>query len=205
MGPSLRRHTTCASRLTLSQLIHISLVPSRLSRLLLSLSLSLSLLLLPTLALVYFLSLSPSLSSFPAFLTMSDQQLTHFALDKLPVKLEGASNYTTWCTYVKAALKGQNLFGHITGKTVQPAATADAKSQEEWDRRDEKAQSIIMLGVTPAIVNHIAGDMTAKDVGQARHTVPPQGHGDTGVAHAAALHCSASGRGERGQAHLRHE
>ena len=95
---------------------------------------------------------------------MSDQQPTHFALDKLPVKLEGANNYTTWCTYVKAALKGQNLFGHITGKTVRPATGSDTKTEDEWDRKDEKAQSIIMLGVTPAIVNHIAGDMTAKEM-----------------------------------------
>ena len=95
---------------------------------------------------------------------MSDQQPAHFALDKLPVKLEGASNYTTWCTYVKAALKGQNLFGHITGKTVRPAVDSDAKGEDEWDRRDEKAQSIIMLGVTPTMVNHIAGDMTAKEM-----------------------------------------
>jgi hypothetical protein len=95
---------------------------------------------------------------------MSDQQPSHFALDRLPIKLEGASNYTTWCTYVKAALKGQNLYGHITGTTVKPAAGADVKPLEEWNRRDEKAQSIIMLGVMPTMVNHIAGDMTAKEM-----------------------------------------
>ena len=100
---------------------------------------------------------------------MSDQQPAHFSLDKLPVKLEGANNYTTWCTYVKAALKGQGLYGHVTGSTTRPARDAagtepDAKSTADWDRRDDKAQSIIMLGVTPAMVNHIAGDMTAREM-----------------------------------------
>ena len=95
---------------------------------------------------------------------MSEQQPTHFALDKLPVKLEGAANYITWCTYVKAALKGQNLYKHIAGQAPRPAANAEAKTQEEWTRRDEKAQSIIMLGVMPVMVNHIAGDMTAQEM-----------------------------------------
>jgi hypothetical protein len=37
---------------------------------------------------------------------------------------------------------------------------------QEWGRRDEKGQSILVLRVTPAIGhrNHIAGDMTAKEV-----------------------------------------
>ena len=114
-----------------------------------------------------FLSLSLSLSL--SLVDMSDQQPAHFSLDKLPVKLEGANNYTTWCTYVKAALKGQGLYGHVTGTTARPARDAagtepDAKSTADWDRRDDKAQSIIMLGVTPAMVNHIAGDMTAREM-----------------------------------------
>ena len=118
----------------------------------------------------FFLSLC--LSPHSRFI-MTEQQPTHFSLDKLPIKLEGANNYTTWCTYVKAALKGQSLYEHVTGTAVRPVKIGDVNGLETesdpagaalWDRRDDKAQSIIMLGVTPAIVNHIAGDMTAKQM-----------------------------------------
>jgi transposase InsO family protein len=108
---------------------------------------------------------------------MSDQQSTHFSQDRLPVKLEGANNYTTWCTYVKAVLKGQGLHGHITGATQRPVPTAsatstvgsaeveaDTKAVAEWERKDDKAQSIILLGVTPAMLGCIAGDMTARQM-----------------------------------------
>ena len=108
---------------------------------------------------------------------MADQQPVHFSQERLPVKLEGASNYTTWCTYVKAVLKGQGLYGHITGATTRPSPStpptntvgsgqseADAKAVAEWERRDDKAQSIILLGVTPAMLGYIAGDMTARQM-----------------------------------------
>ena len=108
---------------------------------------------------------------------MSDQQPVHFSQDRLPVKLEGANNYATWCTYVKAVLKGQGLYGHITGTTARPSPSApstktagsgqseaDTKAVAEWDRHDDKAQSIILLGVTPAMLGYIAGDMTARQM-----------------------------------------
>ena len=106
---------------------------------------------------------------------MSEQHTAHFSLDKLPVRLEGTSNYVTWCTYVQAALLGQDLYGHVTCDTVKPAATTnadgsstepDTKRTADWTRRDYKAQSIIMLGVAPSMIHHLAGsgNMTAKQM-----------------------------------------
>ncbi len=99
---------------------------------------------------------------------MSEHQPTHhYSLDKLPVRLEGASNYNTWCSYVRAALMGQDIEGHITGDTPAPdlAAANDKKAVAEWRKRDNKARSIIMLGVAPSLLNHIsATGLTAKDM-----------------------------------------
>ena len=52
------------------------------------------------------------------------------------------------------------------GRPARDAAGTEpyAKSTADWDRRDDKAQPLIMLGVTPAMVNHIAGDMTAREM-----------------------------------------
>ena len=98
---------------------------------------------------------------------MSEHQPTHhYSLDKLPVRLEGASNYNTWSGYVRAALMGQDIEGHITGDTLMPTgADADKKQLAEWRKRDMKARSIIMLGVAPTLLSHIsAAGMTAKQM-----------------------------------------
>ena len=122
----------------------------------LSLSLSLS---LPR-SLESILSLLP----FPPFpLTMSDQSSSSYSssADKLPIKLEGATNYPTWCRYVMAAMKHHHLVGHITGKAARPD---DKDKVDEWERRDEKAQSIIMLGVKETMLCHLEDSMTAQQM-----------------------------------------
>ena len=96
------------------------------------------------------------------------------SLDRLPIKLEGASNYATWTMYVMAALMGQGLYGHVTGDVARPApaATSDISStvtvadtkQDEWTRKDDKAKSVIVLGVTPAMLHHLVGVATAKEM-----------------------------------------
>ena len=95
---------------------------------------------------------------------MSDQQSAYTPLDKPPVRLEGSSNYESWSQFVEAALMGQDLIGHITGETVRPTASSDAKANGEWLRRDRKARAIIMLAVTADIINHVHKDMTAKEM-----------------------------------------
>ena len=95
---------------------------------------------------------------------MSDQQSAYTPLDKSPVRLEGSSNYESWSQFVEAALMGQDLIGHITGETVRPGASSDAKANGEWLRRDRKARAIIMLAVTADIINHVHKDMTAKEM-----------------------------------------
>ena len=78
--------------------------------------------------------------------------------------MEGSSNYESWSQFVEAALMGQDLIGHITGETVRPTASSDAKANGEWLRRDRKARAIIMLAVTADIINHVHKDMTAKEM-----------------------------------------
>ena len=102
---------------------------------------------------------------------MSEQQSTHVSLDRLPIKLEGASNYATWIMYVMAALMGQGLYGHVNGDIPRPTptvivagATPDTKLVDEWTRKDDKAKSIIVLGVTPPMLHHLVGQATAKQM-----------------------------------------
>ena len=94
------------------------------------------------------------------------------SVDSLPTKLEGASNYATWTMYVMAALMGRGLYGHVTGDAPRPtqAFTTDGSvlppdaKLEEWKRRDDKAKSVIVLGVTPPMLHHLAGLLTAKQM-----------------------------------------
>ena len=135
---------------------------------------------------------------------MSDKELSHSSHDKLPFKLEGANNYNAWSVYVKAALKSKGLYGHITGATTKPATTtpANSKQADEWERCGDKAQSIIMLGVVPALINHIAGDMTAKQMWDKLAVQCRRRTSHSCVTDAAAIHHSSDRRRQCGSTHL---
>ena len=99
---------------------------------------------------------------------MSEQSTTSSSADKLAVKLDGADNYLTWCAYIKAALLGHHIYGHVSGTMRQPGAGAGgddktaAKELQEWTRHDEKAMSVIMSNVAPTLINFIMDEPTAK-------------------------------------------
>lgn len=63
----------------------------------------------------------------------------------------GKQNYALWKTYVRSAVRGAHLQGHLTGDTKAPekelVATVDGKEQkrpnpafEEWEVRDQQVK-----------------------------------------------------------------
>ena len=92
---------------------------------------------------------------------MSDKPSSDSSSDsKLPIKLEGPTNYNTWCRYVKGALKMKYLGAHITA--APPTKDDDFK---EWSRDDQRAQGIIILSVSVTMLT-VLGDaeLTAKQM-----------------------------------------
>ena len=149
MGPYPRRTSVCAS-------LHITL---SLSFVLILFSLSLSLTASRPLA-------RSSLPFLPSPSAMTDKALTDTTTSsKVPIKLEGPTNYNTWCRYVTGALKLKKLAKHICAGpgSVRPADNDD--KQEAWDGDDEQAQGIITLSVSPAVLT-VLGDaqLSAKDM-----------------------------------------
>ena len=99
--------------------------------------------------------------AFPSSLVMSDSSSSDSSSDtRLPIKLEGPTNYNTWCRYVKGALKVKCLVAHITA-----VAPTDANKLEEWNRNDQRAQGIITLSVSATMLTVLGdADLTAKQM-----------------------------------------
>ena len=93
---------------------------------------------------------------------MSDHSSTDSSSDKLPVRLEGPTNYNTWCRYVKGALKMKMLVDHIADRPSKPE---DKDKLEEWHRQDQRAQGIITLSVNATMLTVLGDDdLSAKQM-----------------------------------------
>ena len=82
--------------------------------------------------------------------------------DKLPIKLEGPTNYNTWCRYVKGALKIKMLVNHIADSSMLPE---EKDKLDEWYRQDQRAQGIITLSVNATMLTVLGDDdLSAKQM-----------------------------------------
>ena len=86
---------------------------------------------------------------------MSDHSSPDSSSEKLPIKLEGPSNYNTWCRYVKGALKIKLLVDHIADTVTTPI---DPKEKADWLKQDQRAQGIIILSVNATMLTVLGDD-----------------------------------------------
>ena len=93
---------------------------------------------------------------------MSDHSSSDSSSDKLPIKLEGPTNYNTWCRYVKGALKIKMLVNHIADSSMLPE---EKDKLDEWYRQDQRAQGIITLSVNATMLTVLGDDdLSAKQM-----------------------------------------
>lgn len=76
----------------------------------------------------------------------------------LVVKLIG-DNWTTWKFQAQIALKAKSLYSMVTGEYIRTQANA-----EEWDRKDAKAQEILVVRLDEKPMHHVLSCNSAREM-----------------------------------------
>lgn len=97
--------------------------------------------------------------------------------DKLFIdKLSGPENWATWKFQLEHLLKAKGLWGMVQ-ETDQLAADANANTRAEFERRKEKAFSVLVLNVSTSQLYLITSCKTPKEAWETlkgqfeRHTI----------------------------------
>lgn len=104
--------------------------------------------------------------SFEAFVMDTERDIVRIE------KLQDASQFTTWKFQVRVALNARDIYAVVSGDEVKPdpaaeGATAAASSTAStaiatWNRRDAKAQNIIVSSLGERVISHVIDCETSR-------------------------------------------
>lgn len=86
-------------------------------------------------------------------------------------KLDGLSNWSIWKFQVKVILKALEVYGIVDGSVVKPEEDAD---KEIWEKKDAKAQSVIVTRLSQKVMLQVMNCETSKDIWDKLHTIYEQ-------------------------------
>lgn len=77
----------------------------------------------------------------------------------------GRENYDTWKLQVRALLVKNDAWGYVSGTITKPEPTADnAEAIAEWNSKDEKAKSDLILSIMPNQLKIIKNCQTSREL-----------------------------------------
>ncbi|KAJ3644147.1 hypothetical protein Zmor_026819 [Zophobas morio] len=85
-------------------------------------------------------------------------------MDKFAIAKFNGNDFAVWKFQMRAYLRYHELLDVVEGMKARPDSGGTSKEQEEWDRKDEKAQFALSCALETNVVRHIMNMKTAAEM-----------------------------------------